>query len=184
MSKYASLLFGADKYYEVGPFRFPIYEDLVPGESRHIEEYAKKQSKATFKSLKLAQRIAKDKDITTKAAIDLMTKIGASGEEAPEIIYEYAEEIEDMQNQGVNATDQKISFVTLFMQYRAEAKLDDSEDWTPLKDWTTTDTEKMPTKLMDNIFQLMLWERDGWPKHEDVPGNAKETTETPPRKKQ
>ncbi len=183
MSKYASLLFGAEKYYEVGPFRFPIYEDLVPGESRHIEEYAKKQSKATFKSLKLAQRIAKDKSITTKEAIDLMTKIGSSGEDAPEIVYEYAEEIEDMQSQGVNAVDQKISFVTLFMQYRAEAKINGNDEWVSLKDWTATDTEKMPTKLMDSVFQLMLWERDGWPKHEDVPGNDKETVETPPRKK-
>ena len=183
MSKYASLLFGPEKYYEVGPFRFPIYEDLVPGEARHIEEYAKKQSKATFKSIKLAQRIAKDKGITTKEAIELMSKIGETEGETPDIVYDYAEEIEELQNQGVSPTDQKISFVTLFMQYRGEAKLNGSSEWSKLKDWESQDTEEMPTKMLDEVFKLMLWERDGWPAHEDIEGNAVVEKKSQPQKK-
>jgi hypothetical protein len=32
-----------------------------------------------------------------------------------------------------------------------------------LEDWTEEDTEAIPTKLMEAIFQLITWERDGWP---------------------
>jgi len=183
MSKYASLLFGPEKYYEIGPFRFPIYEDLVPGEARHIEEYQKTQSKVTFKSLKLAQRIAKDRGITTKEAVELMGSIGNAEGETPDLVYEYAEEIEDLQNQGLNATDQKINFVTLFMQYRGEAQLNGDGNWIALRDWTTKDTEEMPTKMMDQVFQMLMWERDGWPAHEDVEGNAPQTKRATTQKK-
>lgn len=180
MSKYASLLFGPEKYYEIGPFRFPVYEDLVPGEAKYVEEYSKKQSKATFKSLKLAQRIAKDKDISTKEAVALMSEIGKS--EDSDLVYEYADEIEDLQSQGVNATEQKIEFVTLFMRFRGEAMISNNE-WTALKDWDRADTEGMPTKLMDQVFQMMMWERDGWPAHEDVEGNAEMAKKSSPQKK-
>lgn len=180
MSKYASLLFGPTKYYEIGPFRFPVYEDLVPGEARHLEEFAKKQSKATFKSLKLAQRISKDKKITTKEAVELMSDLG--NEENNELIYEYAEAIEELQAEGVNATEQKIEFVSLFMRYRGEAQLK-GEDWQPLKDWSRNDTEEMPTKLMDKVFQMLLWERDGWPDHQDVEGNAEAVKKSSPPKR-
>lgn len=179
MSKYASLLFGPSKYYEIGPFRFPVYEDLVPGEAKHLEEYSKKQSRTMFKSLKLAQRIAKDKDITMKEAVAMLSDIGKSDD--TELVYEYAEEIEDLQSQGMNATDQKIEFVTLFMRFRGEAKLNEDE-WTKLKDWDRTDTEEMPTKLMDQVFEMMMWERDGWPAHEDVEGNAVKKEKSSPQK--
>ena len=49
-----------------------MYHDLVPGEAKGIEEIGRKQSKSTFRSLKLAKRIAKDKEITTKEAIELL----------------------------------------------------------------------------------------------------------------
>lgn len=179
MSKYASLLFGPEKYYEIGPFRFPVYEDLVPGEAKYLEEYSKKQSKATFKSLKLAQRIAKDKGITTKEAVAMMSDIGKTDDS--ELVYEYADEIEDLQTQGMNATDQKIEFVTLFMRFRGEARLNNDE-WTSLKDWERADTEEMPTKLMDKVFEMMMWERDGWPAHEDVEGNAVKKEKSSPQK--
>lgn len=179
MSKYASLLFAPEKYYEVGPFRFPVYEDLVPGEAKRVEEYSKKQSKATFKSLKLAQRIAKDKEITTKEAVALMSEIGQT--EDSDLIYEYADAIEDLQNQGINATEQKIEFVTLFMRFRGETKLTDGE-WTKLKDWERTDTESMPTKLLDKVFEMMMWERDGWPAHTDVEGNEEAPKKSSPQK--
>ena len=33
MSKYSKLFFQEKEYYEILPFRFPIYEDLVAGEA-------------------------------------------------------------------------------------------------------------------------------------------------------
>ena len=161
MSKYASLLFSPEEYHEIAPFRFPIYHDLVPGEARGMEEIQRLQSKNTFKSLKVAQRIAKAKGIPTKEAVELLSKIGEGEDE--EMIYEYAEELEDLQRDQVGEVTTKCQFVTLFMKYRAEAQINGKKKWEKLDDWELSDTESMPAKLMDEIFQLMVWERDGWP---------------------
>ncbi len=176
MSKYASLLFSPEEYHEIGPFRFPVYHDLVPGEAKGIEAIGRKQSKSTFRSLKLAKRIAQDKKITTKEAIELL---GSTDEENQELLYDYASELEELQRDSVGAVEQQIAFVTLFMRYRGEAKLLGSpgtrtKDWQKLSDWTEADTEAIPGRLMEKIFELVTWERDGWPKSE---GNASEPEE-------
>ena len=46
MSQYTGLLFSADEYWPIGPFRFPIYKDLVPGEAKGIEALAESNPKA------------------------------------------------------------------------------------------------------------------------------------------
>lgn len=181
MSKYASLLFSPEKYHEIGPFRFPIYNDLVPGEAKGIEELSRKQSKSTFRSIKLAQRIAKDKGITTKEAVDLLSQ---AGEEAnQDLLYDYASDLEELQKDTIGAVAQQVAFVTLFMRYRGEAKLPGADDWAKLPDWSEADTEAMPSKVMEDVFSLLLWERDGWP--EPDAGNAPEAEPefSPPRKK-
>ena len=61
--------------------------------------------------------------------------------------------------------------MTLFMRYRGEAKLPRSKEWQKLEDWTEEDTEAIPTRLMEQIFELLTWERDGWPTAE---GNESE----------
>lgn len=160
MSKYASLLFAPSEYHELGPFRFPVYHDLVPGEAKQIEAITRKQSRSTFASIKLAQRIGKDKGISTKAAIELL---GNNDDENQELLYDYATELEDLQKNSIGATEQQIAFVTVFMQHRAEVKLPRSKEWQRTEDWTEADTEAMPTKLMESVFSLISWERDGWP---------------------
>ena len=49
------------------------------------------------------------------------------------------------------------------MQYRAEAQLNGKKKWEKLSDWTMEDTESIPSAILEEIFQLILWERDGWP---------------------
>jgi len=175
MSKYASLLFSPEEYHEIGPFRFPVYKDLVPGEAKAIEAITRKQSKATFRSIKLAQRIAKDKGITTKEAVELLSN---TTDDNQDLIYDYAGDLEEMQRDAVGAVEQQVAFVTLFMRYRGEAKLPKTKDWQKLSDWTEEDTEAIPTRLMEDIFQLIIWERDGWPTSE---GNEAEPEFSPPR---
>ena len=162
MSKYASLLFSPAEYHEITPFRFPIYHDLVPGEAKGIEEMTRKQSKNTFKSIKVAQKIAKAKGITTKEAVDLLQNLGGEGSE--DFVYDYAEELEELNSDTLGSVDTQVAFVTLFMRYRAEAQINGKKKWEKLSDWTTEDTEAMPSAIMNEVFQLILWERDGWPK--------------------
>lgn len=180
-AKYASLLFAPEEYHEIGPFRFPVYKDLVPGEARGIEEITRKQSKSTFRSIKLAQRIAKDKGITTKEAVELLSKTGESGSE--DLLYDYAADLEELQRDSVGAVEQQVAFVTLFMKYRAEAKLEGTKDWTKLEDWSQEDTESMPSRLMQDVFSLILWERDGWPTPSEGNDQPEDDVEfSPPRK--
>ena len=178
MSKYASLLFAPEKYYEVGPFRFPVYEDLVPGESRAIERLSKQQARHTYNSIKLAQKIAKDKGISTKEAVELM---GSSGENNQDIFYEYASELEELQQLSMGAVEQKITLTTLFMKFRGEVKLPKSKEWQRLEDWQEADTENMPGKLLDQITEFISWERDGWPKPEGNDEVEEEQEFSPPR---
>jgi len=161
MSKYASLLFSPEEFYEIPPFRFPIFRDLVPGEAKGIEEMTRMQSKSTFKSIKIAQRIAKAKGISTKEAVEFLSNI--SDGEHEEDIFEFAEELEELNSDQVGNIETQVAFVTLFMRYRAEAQINGKKKWEKLSDWTMEDTEAMPSAVMGEIFQLILWERDGWP---------------------
>ena len=161
MSKYASLLFAPEEYHAIPPFRFPVYHDLVPGEAKGIEEMTREQSRSTFKSIKIAQRIAKAKGISTKEAVEFLANIGDSENE--ESVFEFAEELEELNRDQVGGVETQVAFVTLFMQYRAEAQLNGKKKWEKLSDWTMEDTESMPSAILEEIFQLILWERDGWP---------------------
>ena len=161
MSKYASLLFSPENYHEIGPFRFPIYKDLVPGEAKAMEELSRKQSRATFKSIQLAKKIGKDKGIPTKKAIELLSGASETGDD--ELLYDYAEELDEMNRDGLGAVEQQVAYVTLFMQYRGEVQLPGEKTWTKTKDWEIADTDEMPKKLMEQIVEMISWERDGWP---------------------
>ena len=179
-SKYASLLFAPEEYHEIGPFRFPVYHDLVPGEAKGMEDLARKQSRSTFSSIKLAQRIAQDKGITTKEAVELLS---TTHDENQDLLYDYASELEELQRGSVGAVEQQIAYVTLFMQYRGEVKLPRSKEWKRTDDWTEADTEAIPTKVMEEVFRLIGWERDGWPEPEGKPQDSEDEPEfSPPPK--
>ena len=169
MSKYTGLLFTADEYWPIGPFRFPIYKDLVPGEAKGIEAVARQQSRSTYASLKLAQRIAKDKDIPVKEAVELMSN--ANEEDNQELLYYYAEELEGLTNAGVSQVEQMADFATLCLRYRGEVKLPKQKDWKKTDDWTAEDTNQIPTKILQQIYEFVLWERDGWPEDKGEEGN-------------
>lgn len=139
-----------------------MYEDLTPGETKEMERINKKQAKSTYKSMKLAQKIAKDQQIPIKEAVEVLSNL--TDDKNEEILYGYAEEIEQLSEETMSATEQKIILVTLFMRFRGQAMLPDADTWTETTDWSDEDTEAMPSKTLDSIFQLMLWERDGWPK--------------------
>lgn len=160
MSKY-SILFEAEKYYLIGPFRFPIFEDLTPGESRGMELINKRQSKNTYKSMKLAQKIAKDNKMKIREALDVLSNIATENNQ--EYLFKYADDVEELTNESLSELELKVEYVTIFMRYRGQVKLPPSEEWQPTTDWSTEDTEALTSKRLNEIFNLITWERDGWP---------------------
>jgi len=164
MSKY-SILFEAEKFHTIGPFRFPIFEDLTPGESRQMEAINKKQSKNTYKSMKLAQKIARDNKLKIKDALDVLSNIAM--EENQEYLFKYADDVEELTNDALSELEMKVEYVTIFMRYRGQVKLPPSDSWEATSDWTHEDTDALTSKRLNQIFQLIKWERDGWPTDEE-----------------
>lgn len=157
MSKYSKLFFQEKEYFEILPFRFPIYEDLVAGEAEGVEGIARKQAQNTYTLLKIAKAISKKKKITVKAALDILSETDSDNE----VLYEYAEELADIQKDSATVAEQQIEMATLFLRFRGELKQDD--DWQPVADWTREDTLSIPSKVLNDIFEFINWERNGWP---------------------
>ena len=161
MSKYSKIFFGQKEYYDIKPFRFPIYKDLVAGEIEGIEDLARKQAKNTYALLKIAKDVAEKQEIPVQEALDALSDINQN----QDLLYEYVEELADIQTQGQSVSEQKIMTVTLFMRYRAELK--ERSKWVQVSDWEEADTREMPRRLLDDIFDFVDWERNGWPSDND-----------------
>ena len=171
MSKYGSLLFPSpSEFHAIGPFRFPIHKELLPGELIGIEKIDKQQSKATLAQMKLVRRIAKDKEIAPKDAQELLSSM--SDDTNSDLLYDYIDEFAEVQSAGVSPTQTQLAYVTLLMQYRGQAKLPKARDWSPTRDWTAEDSEQIPAEMRRSIYQFILWERDGWPEPEGKPEEA------------
>jgi hypothetical protein len=170
---YQGLLFPADSYHNIGPFRFPVYHDLYPNESRPMRTFEKEQAKASLDVMKLAKKIAKDKQITPKAAFEALRGDG----DQQELIFEYAEEVQELQNDTPEEVDKIAAFVTILMQTRGEVKLTPEADYIRTPDWQASDTEQIPLKMQKEINEFIEWERSGWPKT-DSEGNDSEGSTT------
>ncbi len=89
----------------------------------------------------------------------MMSNLGDNDGE--DLAIQYSKELEQLQSEGISAVEQQIDFVTLVMQYRGEAQI--KGKWQSLKDWSEEDTDAMPSKLLEQVFEFVIWERDGWP---------------------
>ena len=167
MSKYSKVFFGQKKYYDIAPFRLPIYKDLVAGEIEGIEEVGRQQAANTYKLLKIARDLSQKRDIPVQEALDIL----GSADENQDVLFDYVDELAEIQTSGQSASEQKIQTVTLLMQYRAEYK--EKSKWVKTSDWEESDTREMPSKLLQEIYLFVEWERNGWPEdaEEEPQGN-------------
>ena len=158
---YASVLFPAIRYAEVGPFRFPIYEALLPGENTAFHAFNMKQTQKSYKSIKLAQKIAKDLKITTKEALD---KLSAGMDPAnEELLYNYVEELSAMQDGQISDEEKEKNYAFIFIQQRGEFFMPGQKEPISGDKWTEADMNRTPSPLISAIYKLVVCERDGWP---------------------
>ena len=171
---YASVLFPATRYAEVGPFRFPIYEALLPGENRAFHALNMKQTQSSYKSIKLAQKIAKDMKITTDEALNKLSA-GAKDPANKELLYNYVEELSAMQEGQMSDEEKEEKYVLVFIQQRGEFFMPDKKEPIPGSKWTEADMQRTPSTLISAIYKLIVCERDGWPTEDgDDEGNDSE----------
>jgi hypothetical protein len=177
MSKYAKRFFAPQEYHTIEPFRFPVYHELVGGEAEFLEEMNRREAKQTYRMLRLAQRISQDNGITIQEALEVLSNPNTDKQD---LLYRYLEEVNDINAALANPRATTHEIVTMFMQLRAEAQ-NASGTWEQLADWTMDDTHAMPSTMVDRVFELLRWERDGWPTEEPV-GNGVELKTTSRRK--
>jgi hypothetical protein len=161
MSRYSKLFFKEKEYHEILPFRFPIYKDLVAGEAEGVEDIARKQAQNTYSLLKIAKAVSKKRKISVKDALELLSNTDSDNE----VLYEHAEELAEAQKDSSTVAEQQIEMVTLFLRYRGEVQ--EGEEWVETRDWTREDTLLVPSKLLNDIFEFINWERNGWPSEAD-----------------
>lgn len=165
MSRYAKLFFKEKEYHEILPFRFPIYKDLVAGEAEGVEDIARKQAQNTYSLLKIAKAVSKKRKIGVKDALELLSNTESDNE----VLYEHAEELAEIQKDSSTVAEQQIEMVTLFLRFRGEIK--ETTEWVETRDWTREDTLLIPSRLLNDIFTFINWERNGWPNGEEEAGN-------------
>ena len=173
MAKYTSLLFTTEQYHEIGPFRFPIFKDLTPGEIKAISAIEKASAQVNLGSMELARKIAKENGITNKQALEVLSN--ASAPENEELIYSYLPELTKLNEAAEDDIDTLVKYATVLMQYRGEVKLPGESEYTKTSDWTTEDTESVHRGVLQAMRQFILWERDGWPELEGTVGNEPAT---------
>lgn len=156
-----AVLFPPETYHVIGPFKFPVYKDLAPAESRAINAVLKEQTQGSTQAIGIARRIAHDKGISVKEAMERLRDL--KSEENADLLYEYLDEIQEL-NQGADAEEGRNQVVTIVMQMRGSMVSPENDGtYTRTETWDSTDTDVVPSKLLNEIFQYIMWERDGWP---------------------
>lgn len=176
-SKYSKLFFASQEYHHVGPFRFPIYRELTAGEAELLEDINRRDAKNSLRTLRLARRLQKDFALETlEAAIDLMM---TGDREELKKLEPYQDELDAINTGSTNSYTTLKEIATAFIRFRAELEINKAEGWKPVPDWTTADTDAVPRTLLNEIFEFVKYERDGWPtagNEEKVPTESTSAT--------
>lgn len=157
MGTYSDLFFQENEYYDIPPFRFPIYHDLVAGEAEGVESIARKQAQNTYSLLRIAKALSKKKKVSIKEALDILSESDSNND----TFYEYADQLAEVQEKSSTVAEEQIEVSTLFLRFRGELKCDGK--WVQISDWTRDDTLSIPSKTLTKITDFINWERNGWP---------------------
>lgn len=160
-SKYASVLFQAKEFYDIGPFRLPVYNALTPAEAKAFTEYEKSAASKQLQVMRFARDIGKKFNVKTKVVLDSMQD--SSSDLYDEIVYDYADQMQEIKYKS-NTNEEKKALVTVSLRSRGSVKLSPESDYIKTLDWTIADTEGL-LSLVDDLFQFLEWEKSGWPKY-------------------
>lgn len=155
-------LFPADEFHFIGPFRFPVYNDVNPGEARAIRKVMTEQAEGTTEAFALASRIAKDKGIKVHIAMQKLQNL--RNPENEDLLYEYFDEVNKLSPASAVGNIQRDKVCTVVMQLRGELKDPETNTYTRTTEWSAEDTDVVPSKMLDQIFEYIMWEQNGWPK--------------------
>lgn len=155
MSKYSEFfLLGSAEYEPIGEkLRLRKFGSWLAEEAWLREEQGKKRAQFTLKTIQLARRIAKAKDISEEEAFQLLQSDSA---ERAEMLSEFADDTARLMSLAPSNKEQFEELVTMFFRNRGEVL--DGKKWLPTKDWDRDDTNKLPQILLQAIEAFMAKE--------------------------
>jgi hypothetical protein len=160
MTKTANL-FPPEKYHDIGPFRFPVYNDLTPAESRVVTKIAKAQAQSSTEAIALARKIAKAQGIPTMKAMELMRNLRDPENEG--ILFDYFDEIQELNTDTSGGEEARNEICTVVLQMRGQLRNPETGEYDAVPDWTSDDTDSVPSKILNEIHQYVMYEQNGWP---------------------
>lgn len=155
-NKYAGLLFNVEEYIEIAPFRFPVYNDITPGEARKIRELQKTNTDIMEKTFKLAKRISEEEGIEPEEAYELLGRLSNDDKTSKRIIFKYMDEVNRINNSQGAEVDELAAYCTVIIQMRGEVLI--NGEWVKTDDWTQAQTDNVPTQTLKAIQNYMLTE--------------------------
>lgn len=184
MSRYTSALFPPKEYHTIGCLRFPVYKALTPAETRVLNRLLRFESENQQKYILLAKRIATETGLNIGETLAAISDFRETSEKTVGVL-NYIDDIValgDPVKKADEALQMKLEAVTAFIRNRGQIKFEDAEEYVPTSDWELTDTEIL-NGYLDEVYQLAMWERNGWPETGDNdPGMGNEqmtSTDTP-----
>jgi hypothetical protein len=155
MSKYSDFfLLSSPDFVEIGEkLRLRKYGSWLAEEVWLREEQNKKRAQFTLKTIQLARRIAKEKDIPEEEAFQLLQ--GNTPERA-EVLSEFSEETSRLMSLVPSGREQFEALVTMFFRNRGEVF--DGKKWIATDEWANADTNKLPQEFLQQVENFMTQE--------------------------
>lgn len=155
MSKYSGFfLLSTPEYEQIGDrLRLRKYGSWLVEEAWLREEQNKKRAQFTLRAIRLAKKIAQEKNISEEEAFQLLQ--GDSPDKS-DMLGEFAEETVDLMAAMPSARDQFEQLVTLFFRNRGEVF--DGKKWQSTSDWENEDTCKLPQALLEKVEAFLAME--------------------------
>lgn len=155
MSKYSDFfLLSSPEYEEIGEkLRLRKYGSWLAEEAWLREEQNKKRAQFTLKTIQLARRIAKAKDIPEEEAFQLLQ---ADSAERAAVLSEFSAETSQLMGLVPSGREQFEDLVTMFFRNRGEVF--DGKKWRVTDEWDKADTNKLPQELIQQVENFMTQE--------------------------
>lgn len=164
-------MLGSAEYTSIGEkLRLRKFGSWLAEEAWLREEQGKKRAQFTLRTIQLARRIAKAKDMSEDEAFQLLQ---SDSEERSSMLNEFADDTSKLMNLAPSGKEQFQELVTMFFRNRGEVF--DGKKWRATEDWDIADTNKLPQALLQLVEGFMTQE------DEAVNGQEEEEAEDAPK---
>jgi hypothetical protein len=143
---------------EIGPFRFPVYNDLTVQEAEAFDRSEVKSAETRWSMVSLARRIAVEQGITDEQAIALLMQ--PQDDSQIDMLLGYAAHVQLLMESAVTPQQLQKQLVTVMIRCRGEVRGRDG-GWQRADGWTEDDTGRLSRAFLTELWEFLSTERNG-----------------------